>query len=85
MGSEMKAVADGVGHLNETDYAMFASALNMPPPGPHGWNLDANTYDPFQGDAFNAFDIGQGMDDPTLFDTTFTDPEFLNMMEEYFL
>ncbi|MCJ1245825.1 hypothetical protein MMC30_003029 [Trapelia coarctata] len=58
-------------------------ALNMPVPSPHGWDLSANTYDPFQGDAFNAYNISLGMDDPNLFDE-FTDPAFTQMMDEYF-
>lgn len=53
-------------------------------PSPHGWNLDAHSYDPYQGNAFNAFNIAFGMDDPTLFEDYFNDPEFTKMMDQYF-
>ena len=79
MDSEMKTMAEVV----EATEGVEISDAPAVAPGPHGWNLSANTYNPYQGDAFNAFNIADGMDDPMLFNN-FTDPDFTKMMEEYF-
>lgn len=80
--SEMRVIAEvadateGVVDLHEEPVA--APDLNMSPPSPHGWNLDSFTYDPFQGDPFNAFDLGVGTNE-------FDDSEFSALLDDYFL